>query len=802
VLSDVDLRLTATPTGLSEVLVVKNAAAAANPDLDGLTFGVNDGDLTASSVPGGTTLAKDVSGTTQVAAPAPTWWDSSSAGASAAGPGSLGVPAPVPATSTDTQFSIDAGTVAQTPGVTYPVYVDPDYKTGGVINWAFIDSAYPNQAYWHDSGASDGYQHVGYVDGGHSDDGRDHTTSSFWQMDTSFLNGRVIQNAVFNTTEVYSYSCSARSVQLWTTSPISPSSTAANPPIPSSLVDTESVAYGYNSTCPGHVVGFPTTDAVQRAADNSYDNINLGLYASTSDVYGWKKFDSSASLVVWFDTKPTQPSYRWVFGCAFVCGSGAYTNDDTPILTGASQDADGDALSYNFEVYSGHSAAPTNRVAYGATAYLTQGLPSTPDGARGRWAPSSALPDGDYEYHVRAYDGVAYSDWSSYLPFTVVHTRRPSLPTISVPANGPVSTSPNSFYGAVGSARETVTVVPAASSDDPVYAYSYGMFPGNGVSFGSYGDCSTPNVGAYSFRCGGLGSGVPITITPIDNMSTLGIAVWDAAGNEATVTDANGNPVAGYASQTFWASDDRSTTRVGHQWLTSSYTGSMACTAASTLADLPAPDTTASDMTVAAGHACWTTSAVHPDPVPVLRFDGSAASVSTGAAPKLIDTSGSFTAGAWVNVSSGAPNAETFLDQEGTNESVFFLQFVKDAQGLGHFSFCMSNSDATSYDGNCVTRSETPLANTWYFVAGEWDATNHQMRLYVSDTTGTTNTPAVGYHSSSWNATVKARVGADRIGSTQRYFKGMVCDPFIDSGVLDGNQLGFTASYGLQSAVS
>ena len=321
VMPDVDLQVSATATGMSEVLVIKSAEAAVNPNLARVKFGIDDGALTTVQVAGGTTLIKDAGGTTQLAAPAPTWWDSSSPGASAAGPGGLGLPAPVPATSTASQLTIDASAATEKPDVAYPIYVDPDYKAGSTVNWAFVDSAYKTQAYWKDAGASDSYQHVGYVNAANSDDRLDHTTQSFWQMDTSFLHGRVIQQAVLNTTEVYSFSCSASSVELWTTSAISPSTTWNTRPSKSAKLDTESVAYGYSSACPGHVVGFTATDGVQRAADASSDVINLGLYASNETrLYGWKKFASAATLVVWFDTKPGQPAYRWVGGCAFVCG--------------------------------------------------------------------------------------------------------------------------------------------------------------------------------------------------------------------------------------------------------------------------------------------------------------------------------------------------------------------------------------------------------------------------------------------------------------------------------------------------
>ncbi|MFL6161507.1 MAG: DNRLRE domain-containing protein [Jatrophihabitantaceae bacterium] len=797
VMPDVDLQLTATVSGLSEVLVIKSAEAAVNPNLAAVQFGIDDGALTTSAVAGGTVVSSDAAGTAQLAAPAPTWWDSSSPGASAAGPGGLGVPAPVPATSTATSLTIDASAVARSPEVAYPVYVDPDYKAGSTINWAFVDSAYPAQAYWKDAGASDGYQHVGFVNAANSDDGRDHTTQSFWQMDTSFLHGRLIQKAVLNTTEVYSFSCSPRSVELWTTSPISTSTSWQTRPSKSAKLDTESVAYGYSSACPGHVIGFTATDAVQRAADASSNVINLGLYASNeTDIYGWKKFASNASLVVWFDTRPTVPSYRSVSGCSFVCGLGAYTKDNQPVLTGAAQDADGDNLTYNFEVYSGHSASPTaaQLVASGDSASVAQGYPASGQStdANGRWT-SLSLADGDYEYHVRADDGLLKSDWSGYLTFTVVHLARPSLPTIT--ASGPLSTDPNVFAGTVGLSQESVTISPAASATDPVYAHAYGMFVGQPV-FGSAVDCAVAHVSGITYSCAGLAAPVSVTVAAPDIASSFAVTVWDAAGNQATVLDGQGQPTAAFTEQDFWASPDTDTpARTGHQWSTTTSTPTT-CAQPSSVTDLVATSAvTRADLSVPAGNPCWTTSFVRPGgtSVQVLSFTGGPSTAATGSTG-LIDTKDSFTVGAWINAASGSPPVQTFLDQEGFNESVFFLQLVNQ-----HLSFCMSGSDATSYAGDCITDPTIRQFDTWYYVAAVWDSVNQQIRLFTSSDGTTYTTSALGYHAKSWTAGQSVRLGADRIGTSRRYCRCMISDPYITSGILDGLQLNQLSKHSLHS---
>ncbi|WP_320068883.1 hypothetical protein [Micromonospora sp. RTGN7] len=77
VLPDVDLQVTAQPLGFSEVLVVRTRAAAANPKLASLRFGIAAKGLSVSAAPGGGLAARDAKGGTVFAAPAPLMWDSS-----------------------------------------------------------------------------------------------------------------------------------------------------------------------------------------------------------------------------------------------------------------------------------------------------------------------------------------------------------------------------------------------------------------------------------------------------------------------------------------------------------------------------------------------------------------------------------------------------------------------------------------------------------------------------------------------------------------------------------------------------
>jgi len=733
VLPGVDLSLTATATGMAEVLVVRDAEAAANPALRELSFGLSDGALATSPAAGGAAVAAAPDGAAQLVAAAATWWDSSSQGASVAGPGDLGVPAPVQGTISDAQVIVDASNVLQASDLTFPVYLDPTW-TGGNAGWGFVDSAYPDTAYWKDAGASDSYQHVGFVDTGASDDGRDHTTRSYWQMNTAGVAGAAIKSAHFDTTEVYSFSCAGRQVDLWTVSAPTPSTTWDTRTIASSLVATANVGYGYSSACPGHAVGFDATAAVQRAAGRSSPVINLELRAhDEADVYGWKKFSSTAKLVIDYNNPPGQPT------------SLSFTQPQAPCVTGSARPLMNNGYPLTVQ---GHISDPdSGDTVYGTLQVLSldlktqyyaakTGVISNSGGMVGFTIPANTLPNGtSFLWQLWATDnrGVKGPD-SSHCEATIDDTS-PSLPGVALASGQPTPTQ-------VGSpVQVTLTSNPADHVSRFIYWWTATnqTAPSPPVPVQSVGPGYVlPACGSFSngaaIACADASGSATVTVAPIDLTATLWVAGVDAAGNVSTATDQNGQSSSATGKEFDGLQGDVADFEQGHAWRTDTASGSPMPTS------LPDEATAAPAQLSLNPAVGWSTGqALRPtSSSSVLTFNGSS---SVATAPYLLDIAKPFTVAAWVYPQGTQARYYSALSTDSTGTSAtgasgVQLQYYAGSGATGSqapnavWRMCMPNGTSSN---DCATSAAGSVQlNSWTFVAGEWDPVNHNVRLYLN----------------------------------------------------------------------
>ncbi|MFG2914272.1 LamG-like jellyroll fold domain-containing protein [Kitasatospora sp. NPDC048298] len=414
ILPDVDLRLTATKTGFTQVIVVRTPEAAKNPELDQLRLGLHGDGLTVSQEADGTLKAKDPSGGgTVFEAPVPVMWDSTKPAAAstpsapapaAAAPKALkaapqqapraeapAAAAPAPAQAAPaagqpdpaaygegdlpgegakmTRLKVDLPkdglvlspdqAMLDAPDTVYPVMIDPAWNTPHAGDWAGVSRTYPNQAYWHFTYNSN-YVHdwgVGYC-GDTSRCAPTDVKRAFFQISNPFA-GKQILAATFGTYESWSYSCDARPVELWNTGYISPglnwnSQNASG--FWSRYLQTINTAKGWSGSCPGGWLEYGADGAVrnlvQDAANWGWPTITFGLKAQNEgDTLAWKRFTDDAYLSVYYNLRPNQiPMSDMTMSPGSVCQYPGIRINKMPQVTTRASDPDGEAIGVQFAV--------------------------------------------------------------------------------------------------------------------------------------------------------------------------------------------------------------------------------------------------------------------------------------------------------------------------------------------------------------------------------------------------------------------------------------------------------------------
>lgn len=493
VLPGVDLQLTADVDGYSEVLVVKDRQAAHNPKLARLAFTITGDGTTAAADKAGNLRVTDGKGTLLLSGSTPLMWDAS--GRSGKADRTKVMPA-----------AVAGGELAVTPNAAmlddtatvFPVYIDPGV-TLNRSSWALVDSATPSTAYWNSTGSAV----VGTSNGGAS------VKRAFFNVDLSSspLAGKYVTAAGLNLDLNGSASCTARQVDLYSTGAATSTTTWNAQPAWTSLLSSQTVAKGFDATCPAGPTAMDATAGVRTAVSAGATSLTLGLRASneTDNSYA-KTFGNNPTLTVSYTGYPTISDMMTAPSTPCQTGtSRPYLNTTTPLLQARITDPEGTLVRPEF--------------AWSTTSGTSVGdVTPTPGDASGQMqgttVPAGQLAnDGSYSWKIRGFDGTTWGPWSATCEFTVDTTAPTAAPTVSS------TTYPAGTWAGATGAAGTFTLGAGGISDIAAYLYGLDSDPTTVVNAGS------------------LGAGATISLTPTaDGPHVLKVQSRDRGGNLSPVT--------------------------------------------------------------------------------------------------------------------------------------------------------------------------------------------------------------------------------------------------------------------------
>lgn len=709
----VDLKVTASVLGFSEVLVVKNRDAAADPALDRLAFGMRANGLAVRKTATGGLSAVTEGGAEVFHSPPPRMWDSSGVALGSSslltGPQREGRQAVMGVEVAQDRITLTPDkNLLTAPDTTYPVYIDPQWS-GSKLAWTYVDKSYPSQEYWNSSHMPEAGNYGGGV------------KRSFFRMDSDNVNGKHILKATFRITQAKSWGCTAdpQAVQLWLTGGIATSTNWSHQPSWIDWQDSVSADAGYSSSCPDKGIEFDVTGAIVKAAKSGWSNTTFGLkdYDDTgSSVWGWKGFSASPKLVIDYNTPPSAPS-----------GIGTYPA--TPCVTGAARPAvnAGDVenpLQLKARIYDPDKANDGVRAEFVMHHYDTatgawDDITSTlPGGGKTAYKYTTSATDHSvklaklatgqiYSYRVKAYDGTDSSAWSKWCEFTVDTVDPAKLPKVTS-ADYPAGT-PDDWQGGVGRAGG-FTLAPGDGETD-VTAFRYAL---------EDPAAATP---ATQVTIPAGQASVNVRVAPRhDWLNALYVYPVDRAGNVGKVP-------AVYSFYVKAGSDP-----VGH-WRLDESAGTVAADAAAT----PHP-------LALAGGTAWAGGRVGGG----VRLDGGTGYGSTDG--PVVHTDRSMTVGAWVLLSDKSKNS-TVVSQSATHGSGFQLYY---SSGYKRWIFNKYDADTDTETIVRTVSDAEPLTGIWTHLVGVWDAPYRQLRLYVN---GILQSAPASFPYAPWDATGPLQLG-------------------------------------------
>jgi hypothetical protein len=379
----VDLAVTANAQGaFSEVFIIKNASAAANPALASLQFTATAPGMTVTADGGGNLrVAPNPKAVPLFTAGTPMAWDSAPlpAGtptttnqdgelveAQSGAPVSSSVTAPGAGAHTATvPVSVSGNTVTLSPpasvldssSTVYPAYIDPTWWPAGstASAWTQVDSGYAGTSYWKES--SDLQSGLCDFAGCENVD----VARSFLRMPipSQITSKSVVNAAYLYMTEEWAPSCTTKSVRLYTTGSISSSTTWNNQPSWSSNYSYQDAAFGYDKSCAYYKddITWTVTDTIQDDVGQQSSQTWGIRAADETDGLAWKQFFSPGHssdyphMTVYYNDPPGHPNRTTSPGgsCQYSASTAPVIgNDDVTFYADVSDDDGDNSLTTEF----------------------------------------------------------------------------------------------------------------------------------------------------------------------------------------------------------------------------------------------------------------------------------------------------------------------------------------------------------------------------------------------------------------------------------------------------------------------
>lgn len=755
VLPGVDLRMTASVEGFSELLVVKTPQAAANPDLRRIEFSLNSDGLSVAPTGGGGVVAVDDNARPVFSAPPAVMRDSQgdnsptapttsvpsnvSSGSQAegsaddggsdpssgglddptSGPGDGDASAVLPVQVDVDSLAVvpDASLLANPDSSAFPVYIDPSIGLDQTARTQLRSDGYTDFNW--DNGSDNEGEGMGHCSsyGGYYC-GPGYTERLYYQFSPSNLAGKKVLDVTFRDTESWSFTCDARQVDLDRTGNISSSTSWATRPSYLGTMASRTVSAGRGAACspsqPAAPIEFHDsrlTSAVDDFAAGKFSRLTLLLLADDeSDTSAWKRFRNDAVLSVTYAGLPAVPANAGIVtGSGVSCETNAtdpqVIGDPTPSLTAkagtAAGGGSGASLKAHFYIQQqntgGTWSVPTEPVRP-LSGYIGSGVTETD--------PSPiALSEGPL-YRLAVFTRSYYNGGADYLEshstvtttgwcYFKVDTTAPKQPVVTI--GSPYSLCDETACVAAGGPGVGATFTFGPAPGDTNIAYEYKL------------------ASSASWSAAHTGATWSPTITPqLAGTQLLLVRAEDGAGWGQTAT-AKFNVAEGPGAVGRWHFDDAAA-------------GSGVTTAADSNTE-----STKHDATLYTSGAGWSSLGRRGDGDRSLWLNDSTIPANqqgyAATAQPVVNTEASFTVSAWAYLAEDSAY-QTVVSETGSDNSGFLLYY---SPGVQKWVFRW-NWDVSGTQTFAAVNADTagvPL-KVWTHLTGVYDQPTRTLSLFVN----------------------------------------------------------------------